>query len=326
MEQLGGVDVAVRTGAVLAEGPHWDAADGSLLFVDTHGATVNRVRGDGSVVTLRGFDWPAAVMPCTDGTLAVADGQQLVFRDGAGDPAGAFTIESDPAYRLNDGACDPRGRLWVGSIPRAASSRGGSLYRLADGLAAAHRSGLGLSNGIGWDPEYEVMYHADTARRLISAYEFDVDLGVIGRATVFCSLRGHDGAPDGLAVDSDGFVWVAVWDGGTVLRFAPDGRLAGRVSLPVRNVSSCAFGGTDLRRLFITTAMRVRRGHRSASRTGTHDGDIFVLDAPVPGVPAHRLARGAPGAGGHPHRRAHLVSSGGARPRDDTAARPYACR
>ncbi len=187
--------------------------------------------------------------------------------------------------RFNDGKCDPAGRFWAGTMgdgdaPTAA------LYRLdPDGACHTVRTGVKISNGLGWSPDGATMVYTDTPLRTIVAFDFDVETGTLSRERVFATVQ--DGFPDGLTVDSEGFVWSAIWDGWRIDRFAPDGSLERSVRLPVQRPTSCTFGGADLTELFITSA---KDGLSDAELSEQPEaGHLFRVQTQVAGLPAFRF-------------------------------------
>ena len=157
--------------------------------------------------------------------------------------------------RFNDGKCDTEGRFWVGTLALNGSPGRGCLYRLdPDGSVVTAATGMHISNGIGWSPDNERMYVTDSGARTIYQYEFDAHSGSIENRQVFYELDDETAVPDGLSVDEDGFVWSALWEGWQVLRLDPDGAVDSAIDLPVPKPTSCAFGGEDMRTLFVTSA------------------------------------------------------------------------
>jgi sugar lactone lactonase YvrE len=165
-----------------------------------------------------------------------------------------------------------------------ASMPTGSLYRF-DGAHAATAldGGFQVSNGMDWSPDDKTFYFADTALHTVYAYDFDLDAGTISNRRVFLHFSREQGRPDGMAVDCEGFLWVALWDGWRIARYAPDGRLDREIDLPVPRPSSCCFGGPDLKTLYITSA-RVRLSRQNLEEAPL-SGGLFALDVDVAGQP-----------------------------------------
>jgi sugar lactone lactonase YvrE len=199
-------------------------------------------------------------------------------------------IEPDDRLQLNDAACDNRGRLWVGTFGRKGESEVGSLFKVdVDGTVTKELERISISNGIGWSPDGSRMYYVDSVTGQIDVFDYDVEQGLaIGRRR-FVSLVDGPGLPDGLAVDANGGVWVAIWDSAAVLRLSADGVLTHRVDLPVARPTACCFGGEDLRTLFITSAWaELPREERLAQPFA---GSIFCCEnLPFEGLPTSPYA------------------------------------
>jgi len=163
------------------------------------------------------------------------------------------------ALRFNDGRCDAAGRLWTGTLVDARDKPSGRLYRFAHGVFCEFNHPVTVSNGIAFSPDSSTMYHADTAAHRINAYDFDLVTGTPSNSRIFRSFSKdksteYGGRPDGAAVDSEGAYWIAMYEGAQLLRLAPDGALLQTVSLPMMCPTMMAFGGDDLKTLFITSA------------------------------------------------------------------------
>lgn len=246
----------------LGEGPFWDDDAGRLSWVDIAQGElwVASPGADGrpSGAALA-FGHPVAAalgvaVPGADGGWTCgADGAVLVLDD-----AGSVLdrLELEPVtVRMNDGACDPAGRFWVGSKAHDNTAGAGSLFRAdLDGTVTRVVRGLTISNGLGWSPDGTTMYVTDSAVGAIDAYDYDVGTGALGDCRPLVRLQSEQGAPDGLTVDADGYLWVAVWGGGAVHRYAPDGSLQSVLPLGTSHVTSCAFVGPALADLVVTTA------------------------------------------------------------------------
>jgi len=260
------VEIYVEACAELAEGPRWDAARGELMWVDIERGEVHR----GEAVTTFG-ERVGVALPTTAGGLLVATASAIVLE---GEVVARFPHEG--GLRANDGACDPQGRLWVGTMALDERAGAAALYRF-DGELRPILEGVGLSNGLGWSPDISLMYYVDSLTQRVDVFDYD---GEIANRRTFASIDADDGTPDGLAVDEEGGVWVALWGGSCVRRYAPDGALDHQVPIPGAKVTSCCFGGADGRSLFVTTA--------------APDGRIYVTDAGIAGPPVQPFRSTAP--------------------------------
>ncbi|MDN0194423.1 SMP-30/gluconolactonase/LRE family protein [Streptomyces sp. S.PNR 29] len=246
-------EVAVRAEATLGEGPTWDAEAGRLVWIDILGSrihTYDPVSGRRTVRTTE--QHVGAAKPRAGGGLV------LNLRDGVGllDPDGGFRWlhhEPVPGRRANDAAVAPDGSLWAGTMRYDEAPGGGTLSRLTgDGSVRTVLDDVAVSNGTGWSPDGRLMYYIDSPTRRIDV--FDYDGGQISGRRPLAEIEEGAGFPDGLTVDADGCVWVALWQGAAVRRYTPAGVLDRVIELPVPLVTACAFGGAELTDLYITTA------------------------------------------------------------------------
>jgi sugar lactone lactonase YvrE len=269
---------------LLGEGARWDARRGELLRVDIVAGRVyrDRVGDDGALFPVRTYRVPGtvgAIAPVHDDEgwlLAAGRGFVHLSPDGALRPVAEVT----PAgTRMNDAACDPRGRFWAGTLADDHHPGGGALYRLdRDGQLELMLSGLTITNGLGWSPGGGTMYLVDSGPRVIHAFTFDAEQGTISGGRVLVTIAEEIGAPDGLTVDADGDLWVAIYGGGRVHRYSPDGVLRQALPVPATQTTSCAFAGTGLNWLYVTTATEnwtdeQRRGEPAAGLTYRFDTD-----------------------------------------------------
>jgi sugar lactone lactonase YvrE len=194
-----------------------------------------------------------------------------------------------PGNRLNDAKCDPAGRLYVGSMAGDDRPGAAALYRVdPDWQVSTVLTGTTISNGLGWSPDGSRMYFNDTGADSTYVFDYDVASGTASNQRVLCALGPDDGHPDGLTVDAEGYVWVACYGGSAVRRFAPTGELDGLLGLPVRNVTSCTFGGPALDELFVTTAAE---GLSESERAEQPDaGRVFSCRPGVTGLPVTPFA------------------------------------
>jgi len=289
-----GVELVLDAKATLGEGAIWDARRGVLYWVDIlegQAHEFNPATGAdrfvevgqpvGTVVARRGGGLMAAVQ----GGFARLDLE-----------TGELSIVNDPEAglpdnRFNDGKCDPAGRFWAGTMSMGEDPAGkGSLYVLeADGRAWRALAGVTVSNGIAWSHDHQTMYYIDTARPEVSAFDYDEATGAIANRRTVVTLPPGDGGPDGMTIDAEGRLWVAHWDGGKVTRWDPtSGRLLATLPLPVSRVTSCAFGGTGLDELYITSA-RTGLSEEEIARQPMAGG-LFRARPGLKGVPAYEYA------------------------------------
>lgn len=243
----------------LGEGPVWNGDEQALYWVDIKKSSVHRFFPTAG--THQRFVTERAVT-----ALAVRSGGGWVAATCDGfafwDPeSGKLRHFEEPEkershIRFNDGAVDPLGRFWAGTMNQEdVHSPDGCLYRLDPDLTVhCMARDFTVCNGIGWSPDRRRMYFTDSLRSVIWSWEFDPASGILGNRTTFVKVPREDGFPDGLAVDAEGFVWSAHWGGWRVTRYDPEGREERVVRLPAAHVTSCAFGGRDLDELYITTA------------------------------------------------------------------------
>lgn len=267
--------------ARLGEGPRWDPALELLLWVDIEAGELRRHDPRaGELPALEVGERLGAAALTTDGRLLAALERRLVTMDlDGGRPRELTRIpHRRDGMRLNDGACDPAGRFWVGSLSYDKQPGHAALYRLdPGGSLVTVLEEVGLSNGLGWSPDGRLMYYIDTFSGRVDVLDYDLASGAVARRRPFAEIDPRDGIPDGLAVDDEGAVWMALYGGGEVRRYLPDGRLEGRVELPVARVTACAFAGTTL---YITTAS----GREPLA------GALFQVDVGLSGPPAPRFA------------------------------------
>lgn len=272
-------EIFVPAGATLGEGPSWDAAAGCLTWVDILGQRVHLTEPDGT--TRRTFELDRHVGAALPGSPHYL----LVRRDGFAmlDPAtGTVTpllsvLGDRPELRFNDAKAGPGGRVFAGTMSYDDSLRKlGELLRLDPGPATTRVHGpVSLSNGLGWSPDNRLMYYVDTPTREITVFDYDTHTAAPRHPRMLAKIE--TGQPDGLCVDDDGCVWVALHGGSAVHRYTPEGRLDAAIRLPVANVTSCAFGPGG--RLYITTA---RQGDEDQPLAG----GLFVAEPGATGPPA----------------------------------------
>ena len=256
--ELTGASLVLDVKAELGEGAIWDEARGRLLFVDIMRGHVHQFDPATGVHRYLDAGRPASAVAPTvrgDWILAAQGGFHRMNPD-TGRVILVAAVEADlPENRMNDGYVDHRGRFWAGTMSMTKRRRAGSLYRLdPDGTVTRQLTGITTSNGLDWSPDGKLMYYVDTGNNRVDVFDFNEETGELSGRRPFAHVPAISGKPDGLVVDADGFVWVALWKGGRVHRYTPGGLLHQVVKLPVKLVTKCAFGGPDYKDLYITTA------------------------------------------------------------------------
>lgn len=280
----------LAVGASLGEGPVWDERHQRLLFVDIVGRRVHWFSPEPyDHVWFATAASPGAVGLCQDGRLVIALHDRFVLcgPDGEGSaPAGEFRADGE-LVMFNDGKPDPWGRFVAGTKHIEESGPQGSLYMLSSGGSVTTLlEGVTISNGLAWSADRKTFYYIDTPTQLVEAFDVQAESGALTRRRQVAAVP--DGYPDGMAIDEEGHLWVAIWDGQRVDRYAPSGERALSISVPEGGrVSSVAFGGPDLSTLYITTA-RAGMSEEELARA-PHAGDLFAFEAPVSGPPAFRF-------------------------------------
>jgi sugar lactone lactonase YvrE len=281
------MEVLVHCADDVGESPVWDDQQDCLRWVDLLPGIVRSVSPSGVLTQVR--------TGCAVGAIGLTDTDELIAAVRAGfariSPAGlrmVADVEADaPQRRMNDGKCDPWGGFVAGTMLDDQSAATGALYRLGPGGAVGTgETGLTCPNGLDWTPDGTIFYHADSPTGRIDVCELDADTHLPVARRPFVAVD-PPGVPDGLTLDTDGCVWVALWDGGRVCRYTPDGRLDRVVELPVSRPTSCAFGGPDRRTLFVTSA-RHGLGERELAAQPLA-GAVFAVPDLAQGLPAHRF-------------------------------------
>jgi sugar lactone lactonase YvrE len=284
------IEVAYDTPMQVGECPLWHAEEAALYWVDIEGFSVHRLDpASGEHRAWRMDSEPSALARHADGGLLVALRSGFARLD---TDSGAVTQIAPAPYdtattRFNDGRADAAGRFWVGTIYEPRDQQAAQMFCLERGKTRLVWSGgMTVSNGLGFSPDQRTLYHADTTTHRIDRYAFDLEAGTVAEAAEFKRFstdkaNNYGGRPDGAAVDSEGNYWCAMFEGGRVLCIAPDGTLLREVALPVRCPTMLAFGGADLRTLYITSASY----KRSAEELAAHplSGCVLSLRVDVAG-------------------------------------------
>jgi sugar lactone lactonase YvrE len=282
-----------ETPMLLGECPLWHPDEAALYWIDIAGMAVHRFHPESD----RHRSWP---LPAEPGCIAQnAEGGLIVaMRSGISmldTNTGALIPLLDAPYdpkkmRFNDGRCDSVGRLWVGTLYDPRDEAAGSLFAVERGIVRDAGKPVTVSNGVAFSADNRTLYHADTTAHRITAYDFDITSGTLGSSRLFKQFStdkgsGYGGRPDGAAVDSENAYWCAMYEGGRILRLAPRGEILREIVIPAQCPTMVAFGGPDLRTLYVTTA---RRGRADAElERYPLSGCVFVLRVDVPGRIEH---------------------------------------
>ena len=278
--------------ASLGECPVWSIDERVLYWIDINAPSLNRF----DPATGANIAWP---MPHSIGSFALRarGGFVAALRDGIWFVDGEGRLERrvvaapyDPAHhRFNDGRADRQGRFWAGSMNEKRDASSAKLYRLsADQGFVSVLDDMTISNGLAWSPDGGTMYHADTPARIVRAYDFDIATGTPTNGRVFAKFEGETDRPDGGAVDSEGCYWSAFYRGAKVVRFSPQGRVVAEHAVPSMCPTMCAFGGDDLRTLYVTSARQMREAEELARLP--QSGGIFAMRVDVAGLPEPKFA------------------------------------
>lgn len=279
------VTVAWDVGASLGEGPAW--IDGALWFVDIKRGNVHRhdpATGENSTIAVGGN--PSFVLPTDDGALLIGN-RATLQRIVGGELADAVaTVDMPDHNRTNDATVDPAGRLWLGTMDDGETQPSGAVYRFDGERIVAAGGECTITNGPAISTDGRFLYHVDTLGGTIHRFEIE-GRERLENGTLFAQIAPEDGHPDGVTLDSESCLWVGLWGGWGLRRYAPDGTLLGTVAIPCANVTKVAFGGPDLATAFVTTASvglsDEARAHQPLA------GALFTFAAPAPGNPLPRV-------------------------------------
>jgi sugar lactone lactonase YvrE len=275
----------IDPGCELAEGPHWDHIRKRLTWVDILSGAVYTYSPETEEVHVELFAPPISfAIPRRGGGMILGNRTDLLLIDAAS-MVRRIKVTEREGVRMNDAKADSAGRLWAGSMSLSSEVANCALYCVSRTLQVRPIvKGVTIANGIGWSPNGDRMYFIDSATHAVDVFGVDAPSGRIGPRERLVAIAERDGIPDGMSIDQEGYVWVALWGGGAVRRYSPSGHLAEVVELPVPKVTSCCFGGADLMDLYITTA---RRGSNDEiPSTEAHAGALYSIRVDVPGLPS----------------------------------------
>jgi len=287
-------ELVLDSQALLGEGPIWDDRRQLLFWVDILAGKLHAF--DPARNENQAFDIGQDV-----GTVVLTEsGPKVMLAVYKG--FAAYDLETEelslvvhpeahlPGNRFNDGKCDPNGRFWAGTMAYSDQKDQGSLYSLDSDLSV-HKAldGIAISNGLAWSLDGSLMYYIDSPTHSVATFDFDLDMGAISNRRVTIQVPEEMGTPDGMTIDEQGMLWIALWDGGLVCRWDPEnGDLLQTIDLPVSRPTACAFGGRELDTLYITSA---RTGlTEELLKEQPHAGGLFAIRPGFCGIPTFRFA------------------------------------
>lgn len=289
----------VPAGDWTGEGAVWHAEEQALYWVDISRFLIHRYDPESKATWSWIFAEPPTTLGLTDrsDTLVVATASKVILWQPRNDARGDFATpeKNVPRVRFNDGRPDPAGNFWVGSMQNNVSEAGtevpitdkhaGRLFRVApDGTSTVEKTGIGITNTLCWSPDNKHFYCGDSLTNTISVWDYDLAKGAIANERPF--FAGFDrGDPDGSATDAGGYLWNARYGGACLVRVSPKGKVDRIVEMPVNNITTCTFGGPDLKTLYITTARGGGKNDRLA-------GSLYTLQVDVPGLPENKFKLG----------------------------------
>ena len=287
-------ELLIRSGCINAEGPVWDDRTQTFYFIDVEAGKLFSWKNENLTVWEAGEKIGCAVIRENGGVLAALQSGFYAVDF----PDGGKTLLTDPEAdlprnRFNDGKVDPRGRFFAGTLTMEhvpEKTFEASLWQLVkeeDAFSSKRVLGeVGLANGLAWSRDGKLFYFVDTDRSTVTAYEYDMETGAVGEGRVIIRVPEEDGFPDGMTIDEEGKLWIALWGGGAISRWDPEsGKMLEKYTLPAKNVSSCCFGGPDMDTLFITTASQ-----DTDMAEYPLAGNVFCMKPGVKGEPSYRAA------------------------------------
>lgn len=278
-------DVLYKADLILGEGARWHAEWQKFLFIDIKGKLIGTCNPtNGKVLTQKVSAMPGMLAPAENDKLLVALQGKIVLLDLAtGKAVNLAKFREDAENRSNDGACDALGRLWVGTMNVNARLGAGNLY-CYNGKLTKKIEGTSVSNGICWSPDNRTLYYIDSFSYHIKAFDYDLATGNISNERIVVEISEPNTVADGMCIDSEGMLWVAIWGGACVNRYNPHtGACIGKIKINAPNVTSCAFGGKLMNQMLITTA----KDGLSAEelKKYPHSGSLFMVKLKVKGLP-----------------------------------------
>lgn len=278
------INVVCQKIMVLGEGPLWHPIEKCLYWVDIVAANLYRLNNDNS---LDKFTMPSEISSIAwrakGGLIAALKDRFVTIDTKTGTTQNiALPLQDMKNVMFNDGKCDRQGRFWAGTKDIAEQEPVGALYCLNKSNVIEMLNGFTVSNGIAWNLDNNLMYICDSPARQIYQYEFDSIHGRLGKMEVFAQIRKEEGFPDGLTVDSKGYLWSCHWDGWQITRYAPTGEIDSIFSMPVPRPTSCCFGGPDLATLYVTSASINLTAAQLAD--APQSGMVFAIETGIKGL------------------------------------------
>ncbi|TGE29316.1 SMP-30/gluconolactonase/LRE family protein [Hymenobacter metallicola] len=281
--------VALPARAQLGEGAVWNPQDEKLYWVDIEGRSLHIFDpATGQARQLATGSRIGTVAPARGGHVVVAQQNGLhLLNTLSGESTLLANPLTKPSLRFNDGKCDPAGRFWAGTLDMNGKVGKAALYRLdADGRLHTMLTGVTISNGLVWTRDQRTMYYIDTPTHVVQAFDYDHATGAISNPRPVIHIPEADGDPDGMTIDAEDHLWIAHWGGGQVGCYDPlTGQKLQTIPVPAPHTTSCAFGGPELKTLFITTARQDLTPEQLQAYPLS--GSVFALEPGVAGVPAH---------------------------------------
>ncbi|WP_020526838.1 SMP-30/gluconolactonase/LRE family protein [Flexithrix dorotheae] len=286
METLS-AEILIDAKAKLGEGAIWHPTENKFYWIDIEGKKLHIF--DPSTGEDREIDTKArigTVVPVKSGGVLAALENGIFKLDLSNEKFELVTNPLEEGIRFNDGKCDPKGRFWVGSMALKGTKGAATLYRLdTDGSIHHMIDSVTISNGIVWSLDQKKMYYIDTPTGKVMGYDYDNETGSISNPVVAVEIPEGMGHPDGMTIDAEGMIWIGMWDGYAVTRWNPEtGELLGKIEVPAKNITSCAFGGENLETLYITTAS-IGTPEEVLNKY-PQSGGVFAVKPGVKGIPA----------------------------------------
>jgi len=288
------IECVVATGNELGESPLWDEDRQCLYWVDSTGCRIHRFVPKTGVSSSWRTPSPVGsiALDRDGGIVAALQSEILTYSGESALPQTVARIEGQPAdHRLNDGRVDAAGRFWVGSMTGPSRQPDGCLFCVDQDFRISRKAGgFTISNTLCWSPDSQTLYHGDSPRRTVWAWDFDAANGEIDNRRIFLGPDSFVGMPDGAVTDAEGFIWIAQITGWLVTRFDPAGRREREYRLPTQNPTCPAFGGPHMQTLYVTTGtVRMTAEQRAEQPLA---GGLFAIETGIRGRPEHRFGQG----------------------------------